>query len=70
MKRLAVNNWVWVLYSSEQKFKLGRGWQGPYLVKEKLGPVNYLVQESPGSRTIPVHIDHLRHYKHIDTPPS
>ena len=70
MRKMHTGQWVWVFYPPEHKHKMGRGWQGPYLIIDKMGQVNYKVQERPGSRQITVHVDHLREYKHDDTPQS
>ena len=65
-----VGQWVYVLYPPESHRKLGRQWQGPMLVIHKLSPVNYIVQASPTSRKITLHVDHIKLYDHPDTPNS
>ena len=36
---------------------------------DKLGELNYRVQEKPESRVLTLHIDHIKSYEH-ETPPS
>ena len=38
------------------------GWVGPYKVLQKITDVTYKIQESPNSRQIVVHVDHLKPY--------
>ena len=45
------------------------GWRGPYLVVEKIGDLNYRVQETQQSRKITLHVDHIKAFEH-ETPPS
>ena len=56
--------WVWVYYLPSDKQKFGRGWKGSYLVVDKLGELNYRVQEKPESRVLTLHIDHIKSYEH------
>ena len=64
-----VGQWVWVYHLPSDKQKFGRGWKGPYLVVDKLGELNYRVQEKPESRVLTLHIDHIKSYEH-ETPLS
>ena len=64
-----MGQWVWVYHLSSDKQKFGRGWKGPYLVVDKLGELNYRVQEKPVSRVLTLHIDHIKSYEH-ETPLS
>ena len=68
LRKFSVGDWVWVLYPSELQKKFGTGWKGPSLIIQKLGTVNYVVQTSEYSRRITVHVDHLKEYRHVDTP--
>jgi hypothetical protein len=40
--------------------KLWKNWQGPFLIKKKLSPLNYVIQRSVRSKERTVHIDKLR----------
>ena len=57
-----VGQWVWVYHLPSNKQKFGKGWNGPYLVVDKLG--EYRVQEKPGSKVLTLHIDHIKSYEH------
>ena len=70
MRNLSVGEWVYVLYPTELQLKVGKGWSGPFLTVKKLGDVNYVIQKSPESRKITLHVDHLKKYVHDDTPTS
>ena len=61
--------WVWVYHLPSDKQNFGRCWKGPYLVVDKLGELNYRVQEKPESRVLTLHIDHIKSYEH-ETPLS
>jgi len=58
-------NWVWYYNVPQSKAKLGKGWEGPYLILRKLSDVTYEIQRSSGSRTKIVNVDKLKSY--IDT---
>lgn len=51
---------VWRWYPPISGLKLGLGWTGPFLVKQKLTDVLYRIQKSPNQRTFVVHVDHLK----------
>lgn len=51
---------VWRWYPPISGLKLGLGWTGPFLVKQKLIDVLYRIQKSPNQRTLVVHVDHLK----------
>jgi transposase InsO family protein/ribosomal protein L21E len=70
LRQFHVGEWVWVFYPPAMQNKFGRGWKGPFLVIEKLGDVNYRVQNSPTARIITLHIDHMKIYHHDDVPDS
>jgi len=58
-----VGDWVWCL-SPRHKMKRGSKWrspyEGPFLVTNRLGPVNIEIQRSAKSRPTVVHIDKLK----------
>ena len=64
-----IGQWVWVYHLPSDKQKFGQGWKGPYLVTDKIGDLNYRVQENKNSRKITLHIDHMKLYEH-ETPES
>ena len=70
LRTFKAGQWVWVFYPPKLRDKFGRGWVGPYLVIQKLGTVDYLVQKEPGSKPITVHLDHIKEYSHDDVPPN
>ncbi len=70
MRTFKIGDWVWVLYPPQLQVKSGKGWIGPFLVIKRLGEVNYVVQKSPDSRKITLHVDHIKAYIHKDTPVS
>ena len=51
---------VWRWYPPISGLKLGLGWTGSFLVKQKLTDVLYRIQKSPNQRTLVVHVDHLK----------
>ena len=57
-----------MFYPPEWHTKLGKLWDGPFLVVEKFGEVNYTVQKHSKSRKITLHVDHMKSYNHDDTP--
>ena len=54
--------WVWVYHLPSDKQKLGRGWNGSYLVRDKLGELNYRVQ-AVAVVLLADHLDAPRHMK-------
>ncbi len=68
LRKFKLGDWVWVLYPPELQDKLGRPWEGPFLVIDKLGDVTYVVQKDKSGRKIKLHIDHIKRYDHDDTP--
>ena len=68
MRYFKVGDWVWVLYPPNLQLKFGKGWNGPFLIIKKLGDVNYIVQKHPDGRKTTLHVDHIKAYKHDDTP--
>ena len=57
------NDWVWYYFPRRYTGKSPK-WQrqftGPFLVVEKLGPVNYIIQRSSKADPIIVHVDKLK----------
>lgn len=70
LRKFEVGQWVWVLNPPEQRQKLGRAWQQPFLVVKQLTPVNYVVQLHPNARKITLHVDHMKAYINDDAPES
>ncbi len=68
-REFAVGQFVWVFNPPRCTNKCSVPWEGPYLVVKKFSNVNYVVQRSPTSRKITLHIDHMKQYDH-DTPES
>ena len=60
---------MWVYHMTSDKEKFGQGWKGPYLVVEKIGDLNYRVQETQQSRKITLHVDQSKAFEH-EMPPS
>ena len=46
--------------------KLWKKWQGPYFVIKKLSPLNYVIQQTPRSKEILVHVDKIKHLRGED----
>jgi transposase InsO family protein len=66
------HDWVWYFYPRRvtgRSPKWQRLYTGPFLVTEKLGPVNYIIQRSAKADPIVVHVDKLKAYEG-DTPKS
>lgn len=61
-RNFKVGDFVWRWYPPTANLKLGLGWMGPYKILEKLTEVTYKIQETPDSRVIIVHVDHLKPY--------
>ncbi len=55
-----VGDFVWRYYPPAAKAKLGRGWTGPYRIKEVVGANGCVIQKSPGSNELRVHCDSLK----------
>ena len=54
---------VWRYYPPRGRLKFGKGWDGPYLVAGKVNPLCYRIQKTQNSRSIVVHVDHLKSYE-------
>jgi hypothetical protein len=68
-REFEVGQFVWVFNPPRCTNKCSVPWEGPYLIIKKYSNVNYVVQSSPTSRKITLHIDHMKQYEH-DTPES
>lgn len=69
-REINVGKFVWRWYPPQANLKLGLGWTGPYLVIQKITDLTYRIQKSPASDIISVHIDHLKPYLGLKTPPA
>ena len=56
------------IYPPNKQKKLAQPYQGPFLIIEKLNDVNYRVQQTPNSKKITLHIDHLKEYTELKRP--
>ena len=63
MRTFKVGEWVWVYHLPSDKQKFGQGWKGPFLVVDKIGDLNYRVQEHKLSRKVTLHVDHIKRYE-------
>jgi predicted aspartyl protease/transposase InsO family protein len=67
-----VNDWVW-LYTPRRRpgksIKWQRLYNGPFLIIDQIGPVNYVIQRSPRAEPKVVHVDKLKLFLG-DTPES
>jgi hypothetical protein len=59
-RQFSEGNWVWRWYPPTANQKLGQGWTDPYLVLAKITNLKYKIQISEDSRSIIVHVDHLK----------
>ncbi|CAG2225233.1 unnamed protein product [Mytilus edulis] len=62
VRKFEPNCWVWRWYPPKVNQTLGLGWTGPYLVIEKITDVTYKIQKSEQTKSIMVHVDHLKPY--------
>ena len=66
------HDWVWYFHPRRRtgkSIKWQRLYTGPYLVIDKVGPVNFIIQRSARADPMVVHIDKLKHYEG-ETPKS
>lgn len=56
------NSFVWRWYPPEANKKLGLGWIGPYKVIRKISDLLYKIQKDRKTKSIVVHVDHLKQY--------
>lgn len=61
-RTIEAGSFVWRWFPPRAGLKLGLGWTGPFLVKQKLTDVLYRIQKSSNQRTLVVHVDHLKPY--------
>ena len=61
--KFEVGSSVWRYYPPRGRLKFGKGWEGPYLVTGKVNPLCYRIQKTQNSRSIVVHVDHLKSYE-------
>ena len=58
-----VGDSVWRYNHPGSKLKFGKKWEGPYLVTSRVNTLCYCIQKSKNSRSIVVHVDHLKLYE-------
>jgi hypothetical protein len=46
--------------------KFFKHWQGPYYVIKKISPLNYVIQKSPRSKELTVHVEKIKHIQERD----
>lgn len=61
-REINIGSWVWRWYPPKAGQKLGLGWTGPYLVVDKISQLTCKIQKDKTSKSINVHIDHLKPY--------
>ena len=61
---------VWRWYPPKANTNIGLGWDGPYLVVDKLSDLVFRIQKSQTGPVISVHVDHLKPYEGISAPTS
>ena len=49
---------------SSDKQKFGQRWKGPYLAVDKIGDLNYRVQETQQFRKITLRVNHIKAFEH------
>ncbi|CAG2249684.1 Retrovirus-related Pol polyprotein from transposon 17.6 [Mytilus edulis] len=59
-RRLVEGDFVWRWYPPFANVKFGLGWTGPYKIEKKISEVSYRIRKNPKSKTLVVHIDHLK----------
>lgn len=69
-RNIDIGKFVWRWYPPHANLKLGLGWTGAYLVIQKITDQTYRIQKSPTSDIISVHIDYLKPYLGLRTPPA
>ena len=69
LRTFHVGDWVLHLYPPHiTKNKLSYHYTGPYLVIQRIGEVNYLIQKSKTASPLTVHVNDLKHYTGENTP--
>jgi hypothetical protein len=61
--KFKVGDTVWRYYPPTAKQKLGKAWQGPFLITRRLTDLTYEIQQTQNTRSIVVHVDHLKQYE-------
>ena len=61
--KFKIGDSVWRYSPPRAKLKFGKGWEGPYLVVRRVNPLCYKIQKGQNSRSIVVHVDHLKLYE-------
>ena len=54
---------VWRYYPPTAKQKLGKKWQGPFLVVKRITDLTYRIQKTERQKSLVVHVDHLKIYE-------
>ena len=69
LKKFNIGDWVLRNYPPNRtRNKLNYRYVGPYLVVEKVGPVNYVLKKSKLSRPMTVHVNDLKEYRGDNAP--
>ena len=69
LRTFHVGDWVLRLYPPHiTKNKLSYRYTGPYLVIQRIGEVNYLIQKSKTTSPLTVHVNDLKSYTGENTP--
>ena len=63
LPKFKIGDSVWRFSSPKARSKFGKPWEGPYLVTAKVNALCYRIQKSSTSRSIVVHVDHLKLYE-------
>lgn len=61
-------SFVWRWYPPKAGIKLALGWTGPYFVEAKVSDVLYKIKLLPTSKSLIVHVDHLKPYAGRNVP--
>ena len=61
--KFEVGSSVWRYYPPRGRLKFGKGWEGHFLVTGKVNSLCYWIQKTQNSRSIVVHVDHLKSYE-------
>ena len=59
---IKTGNWVWLYDHVHSKTKLGRNWQGPFLVLQQISEVTFKIQKDKSSKAKVVHKNDLKRY--------
>ena len=63
LPKFSAGDSVWRYNPPKARLKFGKGWEGPYLITAKVNPLCYCIQMTSKSRSIVVHVDHLKFYE-------